>query len=300
MKKLIRNIIYFLLTIVLLHSCSKTDDEEVESIPLEPISTQYVIENDSIIEFMKTHFYNYDDFTSLSSNSTVELIIDTISGDNSGKTPLFDQVTTFSIDIIDENDEVVPHNMYYIINREGSGESPTVADSVFVSYKGLTLGNKVFDSRNNPIWLDNTNVVRGFKEFNALLKRGDISTNSNGTYDFNNFGLGFVIMPSFLGYYENNTAMIQAYSPLIFQVNMHTMNTTDHDADGINSIDEDLNGDHVFSNDDTDSDNIPNYRDRDDDGDGVLTADEYDVDGDGVADDTDGDGIPDYLDNDES
>ena len=56
MKKLIRKIIYFLLTIVLFYSCSKTDDEEVESIPLEPISTQYVIENDSIIEFMKTHF----------------------------------------------------------------------------------------------------------------------------------------------------------------------------------------------------------------------------------------------------
>ncbi|MDB4820050.1 hypothetical protein OAH25_01705, partial [Flavobacteriaceae bacterium] len=250
--------------------------------------------------FMQTHFYNYEDFTNLSSNSTIELIIDTISGDNSDKISLFDQVTTLSIDILDDNDEVVPHNLYYIINREGSGQSPTVADSVFVSYKGLTLGNNVFDSRKNPVWLDNTTVVRGFKEFNALLKRGDISTNPNGTYEFNNFGVGFVIMPSFLGYYENNTATIPAYSPLIFQVNMHTMNTADHDADGINSIDEDLNGDHIFSNDDTDSDNIPNYRDRDDDGDGILTEDEYDEDGDGIPDDSDGDGIPDYLDNDEN
>ena len=99
MKKLIRNIIYFLLTVVLFYSCTKTEEDEAESIPLKPISTQYVVENDSIIEFMKTHFYNYDDFTSLSSNSTVELIIDTISGDNINKTPLFDQVTTMSIDI---------------------------------------------------------------------------------------------------------------------------------------------------------------------------------------------------------
>jgi len=297
---LFRNIIFFLSIVILFNSCSGTDDEETDSVPLEPISTQYVIENDSIIEFMQTHFYNYEDFTNLSSNSTIELIIDTISGDNSDKISLFDQVTTLSIDILDENDEVVPHNLYYIINREGSGQSPTVADSVFVSYKGLTLGNNVFDSRKNPVWLDNTTVVRGFKEFNALLKRGDISTNPNGTYEFNNFGVGFVIMPSFLGYYENNTATIPAYSPLIFQVNMHTMNTADHDADGINSIDEDLNGDHIFSNDDTDSDNIPNYRDRDDDGDGVLTEDEYDEDGDGIPDDSDGDGIPDYLDNDEN
>ena len=280
------------------YSCGGSDEEEVISIPLEPFSTQYVIENDSIIQYMKTHFYNYEDFTNLSPNSTVELIIDSISGDNIDKISLFDQVTTLSVDIIDENEEVIPHNMYYIINREGSGQSPTVADSVFVSYKGLTLGNNIFDSRKNPVWLDNTSVVRGFKEFNALLKRGNSSTNANGTYEFNNFGIGFVIMPSGLGYYENSTSIIQPYSPLIFQINMHTLNTSDHDSDGINSIDEDLNGDHIFSNDDTDSDNIPNYLDMDDDGDGVLTTNEFDVDGDGVADDTDGDGIPDYLDND--
>ena len=88
------------------------------------------------------------------------------------------------------------------------------------------------------------------------------------------------------------------YSPLIFQINLHTLNSTDHDADGILTIDEDLNGDNIFSNDDTDGDSIPNYRDRDDDGDGILTKDEYDQDGDGEADDTDGDGVPDYLDND--
>ena len=85
---------------------------------------------------------------------------------------------------------------------------------------------------------------------------------------------------------------------MIFQINLNTFNTTDHDYDGINSIDEDLNGDHIFANDDTDEDNIPNYRDSDDDGDGVLTKDEYDENDDGIVDDTDGDGIPDYLDND--
>ena len=134
MKKLFRNIIFFLSIVILFNSCGGTDDEEIDSVPMEPISTQYVIENDSIIEYMQTHFYNYEDFTNLSSNNTIELIIDTISGDNSDKISLFDQVTTLSIDILDENDEVVPHNLYYIINREGSGQSPTVADSVFVSY----------------------------------------------------------------------------------------------------------------------------------------------------------------------
>lgn len=299
MNNLYKFLLLFLSIIVLFNSCSDSDsDDDISNVPLEPLKDQYVIENDSIIEFMKTHFYNYEDFDNLSLNSSVELIIDTIAGDNLDKTPIFDQVKTFTIDLIDENDEVIPHNMYYVINREGNGSNPTVADSVFVSYKGMTLDKTSFDTRKNPIWLDNTSTVRGFGEFSTLLKRGEISSNLNGTYEFNNFGIGFVIMPSALGYYESSTLSISSYSPLIFQINLYTLNSTDHDADGILTIEEDLNGDNIFSNDDTDEDGIPNYRDMDDDGDGILTKDEYDADGDGLVDDSDGDGVPDYLDND--
>jgi len=297
MRNSFKFIFYNFFLILVIYSCSK-DSSSIEEIPANDIGPQYVLENDSIVEFLQTHFYNYKDFENLSSNNTVELLIDTISGDNSDKISLFDQVSTLSIDIEDDNNEMISHNMYYIINREGNGDSPTVADSVFVAYKGMTLGNTTFDNRKNPTWLDNTTVVRGFKEFTALLKRGDISTNNDGTYLLSNYGIGMAIMPSALGYYNNSTISIPAYSPLIFQINLTTYNSTDHDHDGINSIYEDLNGDHIFSNDDTDEDNLPNYRDADDDGDGVLTIDEYDADGDGVVDDSDGDGIPDYLDND--
>jgi hypothetical protein len=297
MRNSFKFIFYNFFLILVIYSCSK-DSSSIEEIPSNDIGPQYVLENDSIVEFLQTHFYNYKDFENLSSNNTVELLIDTISGDNNDKISLFDQVSTLSIDIEDDNNEMISHNMYYIINREGNGDSPTVADSVFVAYKGMTLGNTTFDNRKNPTWLDNTTTVRGFKEFTALLKRGDISTNNDGTYLLSNYGIGMTIMPSALGYYNNSTISIPAYSPLIFQINLTTYNSTDHDHDGINSIDEDLNGDHIFSNDDTDEDNLPNYRDADDDGDGVLTIDEYDADGDGVVDDTDGDGIPDYLDND--
>ena len=140
------------------------------------------------------------------------------------------------------------------------------------------------------------NLIRGFQEFLPLLKKGDVKVNNDGTYDFIDFGIGFVIFPSGLGYYQSGSANIPAYSPLIFQVNMMTLNRTDHDNDSVLTIDEDLDGDHNFNNDDTDSDNIPNYLDNDDDGDGILTINEYDKNGDGIADDSDGDGIPDYLD----
>ncbi|MFY0715187.1 hypothetical protein J1D01_16090 [Seonamhaeicola sp. NFXS20] len=78
---------------------------------------------------------------------------------------------------------------------------------------------------------------------------------------------------------------------------------TEDDGDGIDSELEDINGNGDLTDDDTDNDGIPNYKDVDDDGDNVLTKDENpDPDGDGDlsdAQDTDNDGIPDYLDADD-
>lgn len=276
-------------------SCKK-DDTNITNIPLEDLSQQYTIENDSIIQFMKSHFFNYDDFNDLSPNDSPEIVFDSIIGDNIDKTPIYDQVSTLQISVKDADDNLVNHNLYYHIIREGIGENPTVADSVFVSYKGLLLDGVSFDTRKNPIWMEAKNLIRGFQEFLPLLSKGDIRVNNNGTYEFFNFGIGFAIFPSGLGYFQSGSISIPPYSPLIFKVNMMTLNRTDHDNDSVLTIIEDLNGDHDFNNDDTDSDNIPNFLDDDDDGDGVLTMNEYDLNKDGIPDDTDGDGIPDYLD----
>ncbi len=106
----------------------------------------------------------------------------------------------------------------------------------------------------------------------------------------------------------------------------------DYDFDGVPTVNEDLNGNSNYGDDDTDGDGIPNFLDDDDDGDMVLTQFEaplfdtdsdgtpnyldVDDDGDGIwtiyedvalphiypqdynptNDDTDGDGIPNYLD----
>ncbi len=276
-------------------SCKK-DDTNITNIPLEDLSQQYTLENDSIIQFMKSHFFNYDDFNDLSPNDSPEIVFDSIIGDNIDKTPIYEQVSTLQISVKDADDNLVNHNLYYHIIREGIGENPTVADSVFVSYKGLLLDGVSFDTRKNPIWMEAKNLIRGFQEFLPLLSKGDIRVNNNGTYEFFNFGIGFAIFPSGLGYFQSGSISIPPYSPLIFKVNMMTLNRTDHDNDSVLTIIEDLNGDHDFNNDDTDSDNIPNFLDDDDDGDGVLTMNEYDLNKDGIPDDTDGDGIPDYLD----
>ena len=167
---------------------------------------------------------------------------------------------------------------------------------VIAPFTFLIIVHYLFNSDPASVWMEAKNLVKGFKESLPLLKRGEIRINNDGTYDFLNFGIGFALFPSGLGYFQNGTTTIPAYSPLVFQINMMTLNRTDHDNDTVLTIIEDVDGDRDFENDDTDSDNIPNYRDDDDDGDGILTKDEYDKDGDGVADDTDGDGTPDYLD----
>ena len=129
------------------------------------------------------------------------------------------------------------------------------------------------------------------------IQHGNFTQNTNGSIEFSDYGQGLIFIPSGLGYYANAQSSIPAYSPLIFSLNVYTTNQADHDADGILSFDEDVDGDGNPFNDDTDGDGIANFADIDDDGDGVYTINEYDTDGDGTPDDTDEDGIPDYLDN---
>jgi len=276
-------------------SCDEDNNPFEQPLPND-LAPQYAIENDSIIEFMKTHYYNYSDFENMGPYDEVELIIDSIDEENSDKISIFNLVNSFDIELKDSNDESVMHKIYYKILREGTGDNPTVADSVFISYKGMLLDNRLFDQRKYPIWLDGIGLVRGFQETLPKINKGDVLVNSDGTYDFHNYGIAMTIFPSGLGYYDNASVSIPAYSPLVFQINLMTINSTDHDNDGVPSIDEDLNGDHNFNNDDTDGDGSPNYFDSDDDNDGIPTKEEYDTNNDGIPDDSDGDGIPDYLD----
>ncbi len=74
----------------------------------------------------------------------------------------------------------------------------------------------------------------------------------------------------------------------------------DDDDDGVKNGAEDVNQDGNCTDDDSDGDGIPNFRDPDDDGDGIPTRDEdYNGNGDPRDDDLDVDTVPGYLDADE-
>ena len=210
---------------------------------------------------------------------------------------MWDQVKTKTIDVENTDKKIVNNKLYFIEVINGIGKKPSIVDSTYVTYQGMLLNGNLFDNREYPIWFDLTSVVRGFQHSLSEFSEGDYIINSDGTYEFQNYGKGIIFFPSTLGYYSNINSNIPAYSPLIFTINLHLVKRSDHDGDGILSINEDINNDGNPLNDDSDGDGIANMNDFDDDNDGIPTFDEYDKDNNGLPDDSDNDGIPDYLDN---
>ena len=232
----------FLLAIlsVVVFSCKKNDSETIRLREYSEVAP----ENDAEIQsYLKTHFYIF--------NADGTITLDTISGTNTGKTPLFDQVKKKVIKVRDTRDNYVNHTMYYLIAREGSGIKATVADSSFVTYKGQTLKGVVFDQSRSIAqsnWLDllgnrtqtNGGVVVGFREGVSLLKASikGVTEQADGTLKYpDDYGVGLFFLPSGIAYFSG-TGNIPAYSPLIFQIGLIATKKADHDADGIPSINE--------------------------------------------------------------
>jgi FKBP-type peptidyl-prolyl cis-trans isomerase FkpA len=260
---LTKKITFILLFSILIFSCKK--EEQVE-LPRD-IAEQAITDDQILKDYLSTHFYNYEDYENLSFNESITggynfLKIDTIAGENSSKIPLISQVKKNSIRVKISNGSFVNHDLYYLVAREGIGQSPSSVDSTYLSYEGSLLNGNVFDQSTSPVWFDLTQVVRGFREAMPAFKSGTYQVNNDNTVDFESFGQGAMFLPSGLGYFSSPAGSIPAYSPLIFKIKLYTFNVSDHD------------------------------------GDGIPTSQEFDVDGDGIADDTDEDGLNDYLDTD--
>jgi hypothetical protein len=253
---LIKKIIFILLFSILIISCKKEEQVELPRDILE----QAIVDDQILEDYLSTHFYNYEDFVDLSYDESIT--IDTISDENISKIPLISQVKKNSIRVKTSNGSFVNHDLYYLVAREGIGQSPSSVDSTYLSYEGSLLNGNVFDQSTSPVWFDLTQVVRGFREAMPAFKSGTYQVNNDNTVEFESFGQGAMFLPSGLGYFSSPAGSIPAYSPLVFKINLYTFNESDHD------------------------------------GDGIPTSQEFDADGDGIADDTDEDGLNDYLDTD--
>ena len=313
----------FLIAILLLgFSCGDDDDDGVIEVPEADRTEQQVIDNDSLVTFLQSH---YVDASLLTNNSTIllnEIEINQLPEDGELPNPdqnslLFDMVETLTTTYFDVEYE------YYIlkINQGGSENSPNFSDKVRVSYEGTLMDDSVFDSSSTPVDFDLTSTIAGWgrvlPEYNNAE---DFVINSDGTVTYNNPGIGIMFLPSGLGYYSAAAGSVPVYSNLIFKFKVFQSEVNDHDFDNVPSHLEDLNADYDLTNDDTDDDTFADFVDSDDDNDGTLTIDEdlepdsdltVDRDGDGdptndigdgdpTNDDSDGDGIPNYLDPDDT
>lgn len=311
------------LTLIALLACNNDDDSSTG--PTLRDLTEVTAENETELQaYLKTHFYNYEEFANPTEGFDYKIVFDTIAGDNADKIPLIDRPELRDT-IIEIED--VPQKMYILIARQGTGDKPLLGDQVTVKYETLLTDGSVLDEStveySNPTLSVAQPGVLFFTEgFTHLILDLHVGSgyveNADGTLTWSqDYGIGASFAPAGLAYYRNGD-----YKPYVFKVDMLAYSEVDQDQtynfstgsnvsspDGIPSSKEDINGNGDPRDDDTDGDGIPNYMDADDDGDGILTLYEYDVlpdnnnngivdegDGDGIPDDSDGDGIPNYLD----
>ncbi|WP_047245920.1 FKBP-type peptidyl-prolyl cis-trans isomerase [Maribacter thermophilus] len=319
----LKNIFGVALAIGCIWSCKNDDDDEIEVVPPRSIIEVSAEDDEEIVSFLKTHFFNYEDFQNPPADFDYKVVFDTIAGDNSDKVSIYDSnelegielgsevISVKSSDFGISDEEEADHTLYYLIARQGAKEGkPTIGDNVYLRYEGLLLDGTLFDaSANQPVQFNLSTVVRGFGNGMEYFQTGmGPIENGDGTVSYEGYGVGAIFIPSGLAYFNNTSgSVISSYSPLIFKVDAFAYEKdTDYDGDGIPSYLEDVDGDGNLNNDNTDVETeftsyLANYNDPDDDGDGIPTIEEIELDDDGNFVgfiDTDGDGVPDHLDND--
>ena len=318
----LKSYLILILVLVVGFSCGDDDDDDITEIPEADRTEQQVIDNDSIVGYLQTHYINQSNLINNPLASFNDIEINELPEDGQLPEPnqnslLIDLVETFTTTYLDVEYE------YYVIrvNQGGSENSPNFSDRVRVSYEGTLMDNTIFDSSISPVDFDLTATIAGWgrvlPEFNNAE---DFTINSDGTVTYNNPGIGIMFLPSGLGYYSAAAGSVPVYSNLIFKFKIYQSEYNDHDFDNVPSHLEDIDGDYDLTNDNSDDDPYADFVDSDDDNDGTLTVDEdlepdtdltLDRDGDGdptndigdgdpTNDDTDGDGIPNYLDPDDT
>lgn len=285
---------YFILliTTVSLFSCSK-DNGPGEITPPRDYATQYATDLSDIEEYLKNYYIE-----DVSPDVVTKITKIPVGGT---QTPIWSYLnkTTFP-KLLSRNVKLhdITYKLYYLVLREGVGESPTNTDGVLAAYKGEylartkvadveTLSATFFEESKNPqqffyFYSPTSSYIKGWEESFPEFKAGTYSSNADGTISYSNFGAGVLFIPSGLGYYNSGSASIPAYAPLVFSIKLYEISRVDSDGDGIMNYQEDLDGDGymrvlaagVANPDDTDGDGIPNFLDTDDDGDGVSTRKE--------------------------
>ena len=297
--------IFFLVAIsIFAFSCN--DDEQSPTIVSEVLRDFQIQENADnlkIVNFLKNNYVEV--INNLGSENDQDVTVKQILYTDTGKTSIYDMPNLKFIDVL-AND--ITYKVYYLELRKGSGAQPCNVDNVFMGFSGqvinelATVGD-VFDSSTNTetkyALFGQGSVIKGWSAILPQFRTGTITKAPDGSSVYNDFGAGIMFIPSGLAYYNfSPSSNIPTYSPLMFKFKMFKLERTDQDNDGIFSYLEDYKTkdgspgtDGYFynslnsstgtftSNDDTDSDGIPDFIDIDDDNDFLTTKLETSVSG---------------------
>ncbi len=147
---------YLLILILGIGIFSCSDDDNSNEIDHDPVA-QALIDDETLIEFLKTHYL------------TEEKEIATIMN---GETPLYDIVTT---DEVEFND--IDYKMYYYVDQVGIGQQSTRNDSVQILYRGFMLDSTKFDQNtsytSSKSWFYLPQTIPGFRYGASYFKEGE-------------------------------------------------------------------------------------------------------------------------------
>lgn len=262
-----KNILLLGIFSTLLFSCKKN---ETQTVQIREYSEVAAANDNELQTYLKTHFYTLN---APDTHNRKSISLDTISGINAGKTPLWEQVQTKVLKKLDAHGNYISHKMYYIILEQGQGEQATIADRSYVVYKGRLPNGTVFEESSNTSensWFDllggslSTGTILGFREAVAMLKSSNTSASENpdGTLSLpNNYGFGVFFIPSGVAYF-NSAIKGKSYTPLIFEIGLLKTQNADHDNDKIPSIKEIIhNQDGTITYPDCNGNGTPDYLD---------------------------------------
>jgi FKBP-type peptidyl-prolyl cis-trans isomerase FkpA len=270
--------IFFICALMLsIIACSNDDDDTPVSVPENDRTEQQVVDNDSLVNYLNTHYYNATEVNAISNPTVADVVItELLEGETlpSGTALLMSAVETKTTTYLD-----VEYDYYILKIKQGSGAtSPRFCDKVRVNYSGYLMDGTKFDGSSLPVNFDLVSLIPGWSrvmpQFNTA---NSYVSNSDGTVSFDGYGMGVMFLPSGLGYFATFRVSIPSYSNLIFKFELMQTQTADHDFDNIPTYIEAIEGDLNLYNKDLDGDLLADFIDTDDDGDGMLTSDEVRV-----------------------
>jgi hypothetical protein len=294
---------YFIsiLTTLILFSCTKNNNDTTYTPePLRDFTAQHKLDNEAIVEYLQKNYITVVDKPGQPDDQDVTIApldaTNTVSIWNQEKYALITRTVLL---------HGLNYTLYYLVLREGTGESPCNTDGVFAAYSGSYLSKTTatpsvisateFQTVRIPqTFFDLYTTIKGWSEVFPQFKTGKPELNDDGTIKNTDFGAGVLFIPSGLGYFSAAQTAIPAYSPLVFSFKLFGVKRLDHEfyntatSQGVFST---LSPDGIFDyQEGLDADKYAyDYRDN------TLypTKPAADV---LYKDDTDKDGIPDFLD----